>query len=126
MSENPFQYFEVISQKSDIDLDPNDFNSFLINRALSYFPDTVLFAQELNERSGMPPNAQFFYLKNLVSKKIRRSKWTKKDETFSSIINILQKKYQTSETNARQILKLLNKKQIEEIEKEYSNGGIRK
>ena len=47
---NPFELIKSISStKKDILENEKDYNAFMINRGLSYFPDTViLFYPELN------------------------------------------------------------------------------
>ena len=49
---NPFEYLKAINiTKKDVmvdDIAENNYNSFIVNRSLSYFPDTVLFANEMN------------------------------------------------------------------------------
>ena len=49
---NPFKFTDAINYtKEDImidDITEKAYNPFLINRSLSYFPDTVLAANEMN------------------------------------------------------------------------------
>ena len=53
---NPFEYVKSITH-SKVDImtgeeEEKGYNSFLINRGLSYYQDTVLFANEMNEYYG--------------------------------------------------------------------------
>ena len=52
MALSPFDYLNSINDtKKDImidDLDEKAYASFIINRSLSYFPDTVCIANEMN------------------------------------------------------------------------------
>ena len=48
---NPFEFVKAINNKQNIirdDLDEKAYNPYMINRAFSYFPDTVLLANEMN------------------------------------------------------------------------------
>ena len=50
---NPFEYVNSITHnKKDImvdDISEKGYNSFMVNRSLSYFHDTVLMANEMNQ-----------------------------------------------------------------------------
>ena len=50
---NPFEFLNAINYtKKDLMVDPENekhYNSFVINRSLSYFPDTVAIANEMNK-----------------------------------------------------------------------------
>ena len=49
---NPFEYLKAINEsKKDImvdDIAEKEYNAFIINRGLSYFQDTILYANEMN------------------------------------------------------------------------------
>ena len=52
MSSSPFDYANAINQtKVDImvdDIEEKSYSSYMVNRSLSYFPDTTLLANEMN------------------------------------------------------------------------------
>ena len=85
---NPFEYLNAINTtKKDImvdDLAEKAYNSFMVNRGLSYFNDTVLMANEMNIHHTIDSRLQFDFLINIVRKKKRFSKWMK-PETESDI-----------------------------------------
>ena len=66
---NPFEYSKAINiTKQDImvdDLAENDYNSFIVNRSLSYFPDTVLYANEMNRYHFLDKKLQYEFYLNL-------------------------------------------------------------
>ena len=78
---NPFEYLNAInSTKKDImvdDIAEKGYNSFMVNRGLSYFNDTVLMANEMNVNHTIDNRLQFDFLINIVRKKKRFSKWIK-------------------------------------------------
>ena len=86
---SPFDFLNAINiTKEDLFKDnpqaSKDYNAFLINRGLSYFPDTVLYANEMNVNTGIPNDWQFYFFLNSIPKKKRFSKWFKKDADTES------------------------------------------
>ena len=78
---NPFEYVNSINySKKDImvdDIAEKGYNSFMVNRSLSYFQDTVLMANEMNKNHQIDKRLQFDFLINIVRKRKRFSKWFK-------------------------------------------------
>lgn len=95
---------------------------FMVNRALSLFPDTILYANEMNANHGIPTDWQFhFYLRG-VPKKSRFSKWPKK-EASPELVKYIMKEYDYSEAKAVAVYDLLNEEQLKHLEEKYSLGG---
>ena len=70
---NPFVYLKAINNKENIihdDLDEKGYEPFLMNRSLSYFPDTVLLANEMNLASHIDSKLQNDFLINTIRKNI--------------------------------------------------------
>ena len=122
---NPFEFINAINTtKQDImvdDITEKQYNSFMVNRSLSYFNDTVLMANEMNLNHHLDNRLQFDFFINIVRKKKRFSKWMK-PETFSDV-EVVKGYYGYSNEKARQALSLLTKKQIELLEKKVYKGG---
>ena len=97
------------------------YNAFIINRALSYFPDTVFYAQEMNINHHLDNLLQHDFLFHLIRKAKRFSKWSKKDKV--SYIEIVQEYFKYSNKRAEEALKILSKKDISEIKKRLERGG---
>lgn len=53
---------------------------FLVNRGLSYFPDTILQANAMNRHSGLRKRMQFDFLRHSIRSRKRFSKWFKAEE----------------------------------------------
>lgn len=109
-----FDIIKHINEKKPVE-DLSDYVPFIVNRAFSYFNDTVLYANELNQYQNIPNKAQYLYLINSLSKKKRFSKWAK--SVISEDLMAIQKYYGYSIDKARNALKLLNEEQIDEIKK---------
>ena len=122
---NPFQYLNAINDtKQDLmvdDLAEKSYNSFMVNRGLSYFKDTVLFANEMNRHHHLDSRLQFDFLINIIRKRKRFSKWIKPD-TLSDV-EVVKEYYGYSNEKARQVLTLLTSEQINDLKKKVYKGG---
>jgi hypothetical protein len=122
---NPFDYVNSINDtKQDIMEDDNaerGYNSFLINRSLSYFSDTVGFANVVNQYHHIDNKLQYHFLINIIRKRKRFSKWMK-PETESDI-EVVKQYYGYSNQKARQVLPLLSPEHITIIKQRVSKGG---
>lgn len=122
---NPFEYLNSINNtKKDImvdDIAEKGYNSFMINRGLSYFNDTVLFANEMNRLHHTPNRLQFDFYINIIRKRKRFSKWMKPDTVND--LEVVKEYYGYSNQKARQALTLLTPEQINKIKKKVDKGG---
>ena len=121
----PFDYLKAInnSKKNIIvdDLSENEYNAFMVNRGLSFFPDTVLMANEMNISHHLDSKLQFDFLINTIRKQKRFSKWLKADKTDS--LEAVKEYYGYSNEKARQALTLLNDEQINVLKQKVNKGG---
>ena len=122
---NPFEYANAINYtKKDImvdDIAEKSYSSYMINRQLSYFPDTVLAANEMNRNHHLDNRLQFDFFINIIRKRKRFSKWHK-PETVSDL-EAVKKYYGYSNEKARQVLTLLKTDQINELKNKVMTGG---
>jgi hypothetical protein len=122
---NPFDYLNTINDtKKDImvdDIAEKAYASFVINRTLSYFPDTVCIANEMNRYHHLDKKLQYHFLINIVRKRKRFSKWIKPD--LDSDIEVVKEYYGYSNEKAQQVHSLLSSEQIEELRKKVNKGG---
>lgn len=125
VSMSPYDFVNAINySKRDImqdDIDEKDYSSFVTNRALSYFPDTVLLANEMNRYHHIDNRLQFDFFINIVRKKKRFSKWIKPEVV--SEVEVVKEYYGYSNEKARQALTLLTKQQIDILKKKVYKGG---
>jgi len=111
--------------KVDLFEDPQaekEYNPFIINRALSNFPDTLFFVNEMNSRTHLDKKLQFDFLKESISKKKRYSKWNKK-ETITEDIEAICSYYKYSKSRAFEVVNLLTPEQVAHIKQEMNKGG---
>ena len=122
---SPFDFLNSINSTKVnlLDKDPeniNQYNSFLVNRSLSYFPDTVLISNEMNRLHHLDARLQYDFLINIVRKKKRFSKW---DKPQSTDIECIKEYYGYSDSKAKQIIGLLTSAQIQELKNKVNKGG---
>ena len=122
---NPFEYANAINYtKKNImidDIAEKAYNPFMINRQLSYFPDTVLAANEMNRHHHVDNRLQFDFFINIIRKRKRFSKWFKPEQI--SDLETVKEYYGYSNEKARQVLTLLSTEQINELKNKVAKGG---
>ena len=122
---NPFELINSISNtKKDILENEKDYNAFMVNRGLSYFPDTVIYANEMNKFHHLDSRLQYQFLINTIRKRNRFSKWNKSIE--SKNINAIKKYYGYSNEKARDVLPLLSNENLNTIRGRINYGGIQR
>ena len=122
---NPFEIINSISNtKKDILENEKDYNAFMVNRGLSYFPDTVIYANEMNKFHHLDSRLQYQFLINTIRKRNRFSKWNKSIE--SKNINAIKKYYGYSNEKARDVLPLLSNENLNTIRGRINYGGIQR
>ena len=67
--------------------DEKAYSAYLVNRGLSYFEDPVLLANEMNRRHQLDGRLQYDFLRLVLPKRKRRSRWFKaeSDPTLESV-----------------------------------------
>lgn len=124
---SPFQFVnEITFGKKDVMVDPDmekKYVPFMINRSLSYFPDTVHMANEMNRYHHLDKKLQFQFLLNIVRKKKRFSKWVK-PQTDSNV-DVIKEYYGYSNEKAKTVLDILTKDQLKLIKEKLYKGGTK-
>ena len=122
---NPFDFVKAISySKKNImidDLIEEEYNSFIINRALSYYPDTILYANEMNKNHHLDGRLQFDFFINIIKKRKRFSPWLRATEIEN--LDVIKEYYGYSNEKAKSVLSLFNNKQIENLKQRIYKGG---
>lgn len=125
MASSPFDWLNSINftkvdlrEKNSID----EYNPFMANRGLSYFPDTVLYAAELNMYPSLPKDAQYDFYMTAIPKRKRFTKWAKSKKKNEDI-ELVQKYFGFSLGKATVALKILSEAQLGEIRSSFDVGG---
>jgi hypothetical protein len=123
---SPFDFINAINDsKKNLFEDPQaykDYSAFMVNRGLSYFPDTVLYANEMNRYPSIPVDWQFFFFLNTIPRKKRFSKWSKKDKETKSL-QLVKEYFGYSNEKAEEALSVLSEEQLKSIEEKLQKGG---
>lgn len=122
---NPFDFINSINySKKNIlkeeGVQENDYVPFVINRGLSYFPDTILYANEMNLRPGLDNKLAYEYYLNSIRPRKRFSKWYKKEKIEK--LEVIMEYYSCSYAKAVDYAKILTDEQINAIRKRLFKG----
>lgn len=96
---------------------------FIVNKCLSGFLDTVLYANEMNMYPHLDKKLQYDFLLNSISPRKRFSPWEKKSSI--DYLDAVKEYYGYSTDKALQALRILNKTQLEDIKRLVNKGGKR-
>lgn len=117
-----FDWLNSINTKTEVDdTSFKTYNPWMVNRGLSLFPDTVLWANEMNKYYHLDHDMQYEFLYGAVTKKKRFTKWPKKDK--SEHIDLIKEYYGVSNRKAIEYLSILSEDQLELIKTTMYQGG---
>lgn len=103
------------------DLDEKQYPSFMVNRAMSQFPDTVLIANYLNLYPNLDNRLKYDFLLNMVKPYKRPfSKWAKRAEPVD--LATIKEYYGYSDAKALDALRVLTPAQINSLKQELEKG----
>ena len=121
----PFEFINAIHHsKENLIVDAvteKQYNPYLVNKGLSYGPDTVIQANEMNSRPHLDKILQFHFLINIIRPRKRFNKWIKADKIDD--LETVKEYYGYSTEKAKQVLPLLDDSAIDELRKRTKKGG---
>jgi hypothetical protein len=100
-----------------------EYPAFIINKCMSGQVDTVLFANQMNLDHQLPSKLQYDFYLNSIRKRKRFSPWLRKEKIKD--LDAVKSYYGYSNEKAMQALKILNKEQIDHINKQLDVGGTK-
>ena len=118
----------ILEKKKSVfqdEYDYKDYKPFVVNRALSYHMDCVLYVNEMNIRSGIDQDMQYSYLLNTIRPMKRKFQPWQKSEVDKDIESVKQY-FGYSNEKAKEALRILNDEQIAEIKAKMTKGGVNK
>ena len=129
---NPFDYINSITtnKKNMMRGSENDtlaekqYNAWIVNKGLSYFPDTILHANLMNMNHHLGNRPQYEFLLNSIRPSKRYAKWVKDegDEDLDTVCSF----YACNKNVGREYLSLLSSDQIKAMKKQQETGGIKR
>jgi hypothetical protein len=129
---SPFDFMSAVSEtKEDLignhetpALAEKQYNAYIINRGFANFEDTILHANEMNQRAHLFDAAQFDYYRGALRKRKRFSKWPKAEK--SADLDAIQHVYSCNRTISKLYLKALSKEDLVIIHEKLVTGGVSK
>lgn len=94
---------------------------FVVNRCLSFFPDTIMQANNMNSNHHLDNEVQYEYLRTSIRPRNRFSPWEKKGN--HSDLDLVKEYYGYSNTKAYQVLDLLSECDLDAMREELGVGG---
>lgn len=93
---------------------PPQYNSYMILRVFSEYPDTILLANEMNKYWELPDEMQWRFLKNTIYKK-KRFGYTKTMTVDNNAIEVLANYFHCSVKEMQKNIKVFTKEKLNEI-----------
>jgi hypothetical protein len=107
------------------DVDVKEYSPFMVNRALSYHMDCVLYANEVNKHHSIDKDMQYQYLLNSIRPVKRKFQPWQKSSTDKDL-ECIKEYFGYSNQKAKEALLLLSAEQIAEIKIRTDKGGVKK
>jgi len=117
----------ILEKKKSVfrdELDYKDYNSYIVNRALSYHMDCVLYVNELNKHPNLEKDLQYQYLLNTIRPMKRKFQPWQKSEVDKNI-ECVKVYFGYSNEKAKEALRILTDEQIAEIKRKTDKGGVK-
>lgn len=121
----PFDFINSINYtKEDLledEWNEKHYNTYVINKGLSYSADTVIQANEVNSRPHLSKKLQYHFLINTIRPMKRFNKWIKAEKIES--IETVKTYYGYSTEKARQVVSIINPQQLDYLKQKLKKGG---
>jgi len=123
---SPFDFVKSINEKTEnlIQVQPEverDYLPYMVNRSLSFSPDTILYANSMNERWTLDKKLQYDFLYGSVRRRRRYDKWMKREE--DEMLPLVMELYKVNQRRAAEYLSLLTEEQKQQLRR--GRGGDR-
>jgi hypothetical protein len=120
-------YLNAINHKKEDLMDSEDmfwekkYPTYIVNKALSSFPECLLYANEMNKMHHLDKKLQFQFFLNSIRPKKRFSKWLRSSKIKN--LEYVKEYYGYSNEKAKQALEILDNDQLEKIKTIINRGG---
>ena len=122
----PFDFIKAINETKENliadELSEKDYVPYVINKGLSYFPDTILYSNEMNRLHLLDSKVQFQYLLNSIRPRKRYSKWYKNELTED--LKVISEYFGYSYSKAKQVQSLISSEQLLVMKEKLQKGGL--
>ena len=120
-------YLKAINQTKEPLLDSEDeewvkkYPSYIINKCIAPFSDTVMLVNEINQLHHLDKKLQFDFLINSLRPRNRYAPWMKAKKLKN--LEYVKEYYGYNNEKARYALDILNDEQISAIQEKLNKGG---
>ena len=120
-------YLKAINQTKEPLLDSEDeewvkkYPSYIINKCIAPFSDTVMLVNEINQLHHLDKKLQFDFLINSLRPRNRYAPWMKAKKLKS--LEYVKEYYGYNNEKAKAALDILNDEQISAIQEKLNKGG---
>ena len=120
-------YLKSINETKENLMDSDDpmwekkYSSFIINKCLAPFNDTIMLVNEMNMRHHLDSKLQYDFLLNTIRPKKRYASWVKASKLKN--LDYVKEYYGYSNQKAKIALEILNDDQITTIKNSLNKGG---
>jgi hypothetical protein len=123
---SPFDFAKSINEKTEhlMKVQPEtekDYMPFMVNRALSFSPDAVLYANAMNTNWIVDKRMQYDFLFGSIRRRKRYDKWLKKDDIDELTVKVIMEYYQVGHKRAIEYLSMMTEEQKQTLRSGY--GG---
>ena len=118
---NSINYTKENLLDTEDELVEKQYTPFVVNRCLSYFPDTIIHSNIMNENCHIDKKMQYDYYLSSIRKRKRFSKWLKQEE--SEKIDTIKEYFGYSNEKAKDIEDLISDSDIEKMRQSMFKGG---
>ena len=121
------EYLNAINNTKEPLMDSEDsqwekkYSSFIVNKCVAPFPDTVMLLNEINQLHHLDNKLQFDFLINSLRPRKRYTPWLKAKKLKN--LEYVKEYYGYSNEKAKAALDILNDEQISAIKTTLNKGG---
>lgn len=124
---SPFDFVNAVSFSkekllNDPEVDSKDYVPFIVNRALSYHLDSVLYANDMNMFHQLDKEMQFSYLLHSLRARKRFSRWMKPESNEN--LQLVREAFGCNVKRAIEILHLLSESDLAQLKQEQNESGV--
>ena len=123
---SPFDLAHDLTTRERYDSDVSEMKSytkFLLNRTLSYHPDLIAYANEMNVHTDVSNKLHYDYMHHSIDKKRRSKKYWAKSKKYEHL-EMVKEYFNYSNQKALSALSVLSDSDIETIKNLMNKGGV--
>jgi len=105
----------------DYDSVVKGYTPYVINRCLSYFPDTIIQCNNMNVNNHISKEMHYDYYLHSIRSRGRFSQWLKKEKVED--LELVKEYFGYSDRKAREAMNLLSQEDLEGIKEKMYKGG---